>query len=55
MAALKALGDYLGLFIQRRVNVIKRLDQMDQSELQQLLGGDLSHSELEALASVKLH
>ena len=55
LTALKALGDYLGLFVQRRVNITKRIDQMNQAELQELLGGDLSHSELEALANVKLH
>ena len=40
LSALKLLGEHLGLFVQRRINYTKAIDQMNEDELIALLGGE---------------
>ena len=58
LAALKLLGEHLGLFVQRRITYTKSIDQMSEDELVVLLGGETDPERLREIAagkSTKLH
>ena len=53
LAALKLLGEHLGLFIQRRVTYYKPIDRMTEDELVMLLDGERDPDRLRQIAAGK--
>ena len=53
LAALKLLGEHLGLFVQRRITYTKSIDQMNEDELIALLGGERDPDRLREIAAGK--
>ena len=53
LAALKQLGEHLGLFVQRRISYTKSIDQMSEDELVALVGGERDPDRLREIAAGK--